>query len=312
MHEQNFCGGEFVNKAKGFDGPTQLPRDNDERRNWQNANRAWWQATPMRYDWREEIAADAGSKAYFEEIDRRFFSSAANYLPPRQRPFDALIDFEGLESKDVLEIGVGHGSHAALIAARAKSFTGIDLTEAAAAMTRKRFEQFGIPGTIIQMDAEEMSFADGSFDLIWSWGVIHHSADTRRLLLEMHRVLRRGGTTTVMVYHHNWWNFGLIYGLVKGIAQGQLRKHRSLHRVVQAATDGAIGRYYSVHEWCELAGDLFHVESIRILGQKSDVIFLPAGRVKDGLQRALPDSAARLLTNNLRMGSFLVALMRKI
>jgi 2-polyprenyl-3-methyl-5-hydroxy-6-metoxy-1,4-benzoquinol methylase len=47
--------------------------------------------------------------------------------------------------------------------------TGIGLTEAAAETTKKRSEQFGIPGAVMQMDAEEMSFADGSFDFIWSW-----------------------------------------------------------------------------------------------------------------------------------------------
>jgi len=40
MSEQNYRRLEFANKAKGFDGPTQLPRDDDERRNWQNAKSA--------------------------------------------------------------------------------------------------------------------------------------------------------------------------------------------------------------------------------------------------------------------------------
>jgi hypothetical protein len=62
----------------------------------------------------------------------------------------------------------------------------------------------------------------------------------------MHRVLRSGGTATVMVYQRNWWNFAVVYGLLKGMGQGQLRKHQSLHRVAQAATDGAIARYYRV------------------------------------------------------------------
>ena len=61
-------------------------------------------------------------------------------------------------------------------------------------MTSRRLKLFNIPGKVLQMDAEDMNFADYSFDFIWSWGVIHHSADTRRVLQEMHRVLRRGGT----------------------------------------------------------------------------------------------------------------------
>src|SRR5262249_37492664 len=149
---------------------------------------------------------------------------------------------------------------------RCRSFVGIDLTAHAAEMTSKRFELFDISGKILQMDAEEMGFPDGNFDLVWSWGVIHHSADTRRILQEMSRVLRRGGTRIVMVYHRSWWNYYFVYGLLKGLLQGKLRKQGSLHHVSQAATDGAIARYYSSGEWQAMTGDLFKIESIEIYG----------------------------------------------
>src|SRR5207249_5020281 len=124
------------------------------------------------------------SKEYFREIDRRFLESARHYLDWRGQPFDDLIPFANLHDQDVLEIGVGQGTHAELIAPRCKSFTGIDLTSAATQMTSRRFEISGISGIIKQMDAEDMVFADSSFDFIWSWGVIHHSANTRRILEE--------------------------------------------------------------------------------------------------------------------------------
>src|SRR5712691_1938139 len=65
---KNFFGTEFRNKATGFYGPTQAPCSVGRRRAWQSANRIWWESTPMRYDWRERIAAPAGSRAYFAEI----------------------------------------------------------------------------------------------------------------------------------------------------------------------------------------------------------------------------------------------------
>src|SRR6202035_167820 len=77
-------------KAAGFDRPTQLPRDEDEHRRWQIANRSWWESAPMRYDWREAIAQPAGSAAYFQEIDRRFFAAARSFMPWREIPFDAV------------------------------------------------------------------------------------------------------------------------------------------------------------------------------------------------------------------------------
>jgi ubiquinone/menaquinone biosynthesis C-methylase UbiE len=241
---KNFTGIEFGNKAAGFDKPTQLPRNDAQRQQWQSANKAWWESTPMRYDWRDEITAPPGTKSYFTEIDRRFLSSASKYLPWRHVPFEEVIPFEQLGDKDVLEVGVGQGTHAQLLAPRCKSFTGIDLTSYAVEMTSQRLKLFNMPGKVLQMDAEDMDFANNSFDFIWSWGVIHHSADTRRVLQEMHRVLRPGGKCAVMVYYKSWWHF-YVCGFLRGIFQRQFKKQGNLHRVAQGVTDGAIARYYT-------------------------------------------------------------------
>lgn len=264
----------------------------------------------MRYDWREKIFAPPGSKEYFREIDKRFLESSHHYLNWGNQPFDNLIPFANLYDKDVLEIGVGQGTHAQLIAPHCKSFVGIDLTSAATQMTLRRFEIFEEPGTIQQMDAEEMIFADGSFDFIWSWGVIHHSANTRRILEEMARVLRPGGTATVMVYHRSWWHFYVV-GFLRGIFRNQRRKRRKFHDIAQAATDGSIARYYTRREWRETTTDLFHIEQIRIYGLKSELFPIPAGRVKAILERVVPDGISRFFTNRMRLGTFLVAEMRR-
>jgi ubiquinone/menaquinone biosynthesis C-methylase UbiE len=307
----NFTASKFVNKVEGFDNPTKLPTSETEHARWQSANKAWWEATPMRYDWREGIVFAPGTREYYREIDRRFFASARQYLPWKANPFDQLVPYADLSHLDVLEIGVGQGTHAQLISPRAKSFTGIDLTEAAQQATSRRLEIFGIPGRILQMDAEAMSFPDASFDFIWSWGVIHHSADTRRVLTEMSRVLRPGGRATVMVYHRNWWNFFVVAGALKGLAQGQLKQLGDLHSIAQGATDGAIARYYKPAEWREITRGLFDIERLRILGLKNDVIPLPPGKLKSIAERATPSILTRMLTNTMRMGSFLVAQMRK-
>ncbi len=78
---------------------------------------------------------------------------------------------------------MGNGSHAQLLASHCKSFTGIDLTEYSIESTKKRMAVFGIANaTIIQMNAEQLDFPDNSFDYVWSWGVIHHSANTQKIL----------------------------------------------------------------------------------------------------------------------------------
>ena len=308
----NFTGRAFANKAEGFETPTMLPRDDGERAAWQKANRDWWEATPMRYDWRESVEVEPNSREFYMEIDRRFLSSVKDFMPWRSRPFEQLIPYDRLPAMDVLEIGVGQGTHAQLIAPHCKSFTGIDLTVAASEATSTRLKLFGIEGAIHRMDAEEMSFPDASFDYIWSWGVIHHSADTNRILQQMHRVLRPGGRATVMVYHRNWWNFLVVAGLLKGIFQGQFRELSNLHRVAQGATDGAIARYYTPKDWAALTAGRFEIEQFRFYGVKSEVIPLPPGRLKRAIERIVPDFAARFGTNSLRMGTFLVAEMRRV
>ena len=232
-------------------------------------------------------------------------------MPWRNVPFEEVIPFEQLGDKDVLEIGVGQGTHAQLLALRCKSFTGIDLTSHAVEMTLRRLKLLNIPGRVLQMDAEEMDFADNSFDFIWSWGVIHHSADTRRVLQEMHRVLRPGGRCTVMVYYKSWWHF-YFCGFLRGISQRQFKKQISLHRVAQSATDGAIARYYTRSDWRETTSGLFDVKSLQIYGLKGEIVPLPHGHLKQTLVDMVPDGVARFLMHRLGGGSFLVADMRRI
>jgi ubiquinone/menaquinone biosynthesis C-methylase UbiE len=303
---ENFDGQRFGGKAEGFESPTQLPRDERQSWDWQETNRSWWERSPMRYDWQEGIEESPGEARYFDEIDRRFFASVWHYMPWLETPFDNLIYFEKLPEKDVLEIGVGYGSHAELIAPHCLSFEGIDLTEAATVMTNQRMRLRGINASIQQMDAENMSFNDQSFDWIWSWGVIHHSADTDKIIQEMARVLRPGGGATVMVYHRSPWKYYFMDGFIKGILFGEYFKLGSLHAVSQAQTDGAIARYYTKREFLDLASTRFDIKSFRVTGHKSDVIPLPVGRLKQWVSRVLPDLMTRFFTDRLRFGSFLI------
>lgn len=295
---------------KGFGAPTELPRSQKEAGEWQFANQSWWENNPMRYDWEDKLDVPEFSREFYERIDGRFFRNAAEYLTRTEIPFDELVHFGELKNKDVLEIGVGNGSHAALLAKHAKSFTGIDLTDYAAKSTQKRFEIFGIRGTVKRMDAEKLEFPDASFDFVWSWGVIHHSSSTENILKEIHRVLRPGGRAVIMVYHRGWWNYYVTETLY-GIVSGNLLKTGSLHRSVQLHTDGAIARYYTFSGWWKAVQGLFEVEKISAFGPKTDIFLLPGGAIKNAVSRIFPNWLNRLLAHNLKMGSFLVSVLEK-
>jgi SAM-dependent methyltransferase len=298
----------------GFDGPTALPRTERDSRAWQEANRQWWETHPMRYDFTEPLAQVEFSREFYQEIDRRFFSDVKTFMPWRSVPFDPLLDFDSLADKDVLEIGVGNGSHAQLIAPWCRTYSGIDLTSYAIHSTRQRLSHFLSPPqldhlSLMRMDAEQMEFPSGSYDLVWSWGVIHHSANTRKILEEIHRVLRPGGVAITMVYHRNFWNYSVVPSLFRFV---RLRKQRmSIHAARQHLVDGAIARHYSTGEWRKTVADLFAVDWIRVFGSKSELLPLPSGRLKQAMKSITPDVVARVFTNRLRLGMFLVSRLRK-
>ncbi|MEA3412262.1 MAG: class I SAM-dependent methyltransferase [Pseudomonadota bacterium] len=94
---------------------------------------------------------------------------------------------------------------------------GIDLTERAVEHTRRRLTELGFESRLSTGDAERLEFDDESFDYVYSWGVLHHSPDTRGAIAEVYRVLRKGGVARVMIYH-KWSLVGLMlwvrYGLL--------------------------------------------------------------------------------------------------
>jgi SAM-dependent methyltransferase len=121
--------------------------------------------------------------------------------------------------RDVLEIGIGLGADHQLFAEAGAQLTGIDLTERAVEHVRQRFDVFGLRSDLRVADAERLPFADQSFDLVYSWGVLHHTPDTSKAVREVARVLRPGGGARVMMYHRHsivgfmlWLRYGFLAG----------------------------------------------------------------------------------------------------
>lgn len=127
--------------------------------------------------------------------------------------------YEGY-NKDILEIGIGMGADFIEWAkSRPRSLTGIDLTARSVEHTQKRLKIYGFQAAIETADAENLPYDNESFDLVYSWGVLHHSPDTPKAIDEVYRVLRHGGLAKIMIYH----KYSLIgyllwirYALLKG------------------------------------------------------------------------------------------------
>jgi ubiquinone/menaquinone biosynthesis C-methylase UbiE len=118
-----------------------------------------------------------------------------------------LVPFAEARGRKVLEIGIGNGADGAMFALNGAIYTGADLTTAALEATRRHFEVLGLTGEFKQENAEKLSFADESFDWVYSHGVLHHTPNTAAALSEVWRVLKPGGRAIVMLYHKHSFNY---------------------------------------------------------------------------------------------------------
>src|SRR4051794_30369962 len=115
--------------------------------------------------------------------------------------------FDAWRDRDVLEAGCGIGTDGVRFARAGARYTGIDFSATALALARRRFGEQRVGGTLLEGSITELPFGDGSFDLVYSNGVIHHVPDAARAVAELRRVLRPGGEVVAMVYHRRSLNY---------------------------------------------------------------------------------------------------------
>jgi ubiquinone/menaquinone biosynthesis C-methylase UbiE len=137
--------------------------------------------------------ASCGEDLYLTGDDREAYAAQATARYQLEPYIRDLAQFETAKGLRVLEIGVGLGADHQCFAEAGAELYGIDLTERAVAHTRKRLALLALRSALSTGDAELLSFPNSSFDLVYSWGVLHHSPDTPRAISEVHRVLKRGG-----------------------------------------------------------------------------------------------------------------------
>src|SRR6185369_3888469 len=229
--------------------------------------------------------AQPGSRKFFELVEAHRYE--------KEWHIPAAAGFAQTKNLRVLEIGCGLGTESAQFAQSGADYTGIDLTEAAVDLSRRRFELFNLPGKFRVADAEQLDFPDNSFDVVYSHGVLHHTPDTAAAVREIHRVLRPDGRAIVMLYHRDSYNYrvnismlrragvqllrwqpGLkLIHLLTGEPESSLQDHaRQLQtksnylkadEFLSRNTDGAgnpLARVYSRTEARELFKDFAHIE----------------------------------------------------
>lgn len=143
--------------------------------------------------------APVGSPAFFAEVERRRYA-----LEP---DIAELVDFERWAGAEVLEAGCGIATDGIRFVRANARYTAIDFSPVALSLARWRLQLESRAGRFVHGSVVNLPFADASFDLVYSNGVIHHVPETASAIREFHRVLRPGGTAIVMVYHRRSFNF---------------------------------------------------------------------------------------------------------
>ncbi len=174
--------------------------------------RAFWQVNPCGVKFAD---APPGTRRFYELVE------AHRYTKEWHIPIAA--DFASTRGLKILEIGCGLGTDGAQFAEAGADYTGVDLTDAAVELARKRFELFDLPGEFRTADAENLDFADESFDLVYTHGVLHHTPDTQKAIQEIHRVLRPGGHAVVMLYHRDSYNYRVNISVLRRAGAQLLR-----------------------------------------------------------------------------------------
>jgi ubiquinone/menaquinone biosynthesis C-methylase UbiE len=153
------------------------------------------------------------SREYFEQIEEWRY---------RDQPFiHSFAQFTRYRGKRVLEVGFGSGTDFIQWLRAGAVASGVDLTEEALDNVRHRIRVYDLPEpeSLQVADAERLPYPDNSFDLGYSWGVLHHTPNTEKALAELVRVVRPGGEIKVMLYNRRslltlkmWVKYALLRG----------------------------------------------------------------------------------------------------
>jgi ubiquinone/menaquinone biosynthesis C-methylase UbiE len=187
-----------------------------------------------------------GSREYFEEVEAR------KYLVEPHIP--GFAEFARWRGKRVLEIGCGIGTDTVNFARNGALVTSVDLSEKSIELAQQRIRVYGLQDQVkfYRGNAEELSglVPVEEYDLIYSFGVIHHTPHPERVLGELRKYARPGTMVKVMVYHGRSWK---VLGILLGEGRGRFWKLRELvAKNSEAQTGCPITYTYSRDEGREL------------------------------------------------------------
>lgn len=266
------------------------------------ASKEWWSSHPQDYvdpgevdhlGLRENIS-DEDLLALLDKFDRNFERDGYFAQLRGGALFTSLLP-RSLAGKKVLEIGCGLGAHTEALCRLGAQVTSIDLAPMSIKITQRRLTLKGLSAEMMEADAENLPFADGYFDYVWSWGVIHHSPNTIQCAREIARVLKLGGGLGIMLYNrnslYNWINVVLRYGILRGkLLSMSMQDLHNRYTDGKAQTGAPLSKYYTAREIRKELFPGFEVSRQIAFEQKRAFSFFVPVCYRRRFEEMIPDS----------------------
>lgn len=227
---------------------------------------------------------EEGSKEFFEAVAKNRYKAYAPWLKK-------LIDGIDVKDKTVLELGCGLGTDLMSFARNGAKVIGLDLTPKHIELARKLFKISNMPAEFVLGDAENMDIPSESIDVVYSFGVLHHTPHIDKAVTEIQRVLKPGGLAVVGLYHKNSWQYWVNMIFLMGIYQRKLFKmstaellssyievsHSGAKPLVKVYSQGDCKRVFRQFKEVKIKKDHWVRESLIIPGVSPNVFsLLPA------------------------------------
>lgn len=163
--------------------------------------RKYWNERPCNI---RHSPAEIGTRQYYDQVEARKY-----FVEPHIPAFAGFPEWRG---KRVLEIGCGIGTDAVNFARNGADFTAVELSTESLAIARQRFELFELKGRFYEGNAEQLTHAlpDEKFDLIYSFGVLHHTPSPEKAISEIRKLIKPDGELRIMLYARNSWKAAMI------------------------------------------------------------------------------------------------------
>ena len=149
---------------------------------------------------------EPGTKEYFEEVTKRKYFVESHIL--------SFAKFDAYKGKSVLEVGCGIGTAAQSFMEAGAVYTGIDISPRSVELAKKRMDLFKLTGEVRVDDIQNGSFGEDRYDLVYSFGVLHHIPDLKSALQNIYKALKPGGEFKLIMYaEYSWKKLCIDVGL---------------------------------------------------------------------------------------------------